>query len=121
VSTIGETVTDPFEGARHPLDPDPVRASKANAVFALGLVAVVTGPLVGGIIPATLALLLARQTHRDLVAADGFLLGAKRMRTGVRLAWTGIVLTLAALVVLSIIGLLELARQQGTDFAPNVN
>jgi len=106
---------------RHPLDPDPIRASKASAVFGLGVLAVVTGPLVGGVIPATLALLLARETHRDLVAADGFLLGAKRLRTGVRLAWAGIVLALAALVVLSIVGLLHLARQRGTDFAPTVN
>ena len=107
--------------ARHPLDPDPVRASKASAVFGLGIVALVTGPFVGGVIPATLALLLARETHRDLVAADGFLLGAKRMRNGVRLAWAGIVLALASLVAVSIMGLLHYARSRGTDFAPTVN
>jgi (hydroxyamino)benzene mutase len=106
---------------RHPLDPDPVRATKATAVLALGIVGAVTGPLVGGVIPATLALLLARESHRELVAADGFLLGARRVRNGVRLAWAGIVLAIAALVVVMIVGLLTVARQQGHDFAPTVN
>jgi hydroxylaminobenzene mutase len=106
---------------RHPLDPDPVRASKASAVLGLGVLALVTGPLLAGLIPATLALLLARETHRDLVAADGFLLGARRLRTGLRLAWAGIVLAIASLVVASIVGLLHYARQRGTDFAPTVN
>ena len=64
-------VTDP----RHPQDPDPARASKASAVLGLGVVAVLTGPLVGGVIPATIALLLARESRRDLVSAQGFLLG----------------------------------------------
>ncbi|MEU7868003.1 hypothetical protein [Dactylosporangium sp. NPDC049140] len=106
---------------RHPLDPDPVRATKANAVFGLGLLSVVTGPFLGGVIPATLALLMARDSHRELVAAEGFLLGARRLRNGVRLAWTGIVLAIAGLVVLAIIGLLHYARQRGTDFDPTVN
>jgi (hydroxyamino)benzene mutase len=106
---------------RHPLDPDPVRASKANAILGLGVLALVTGPVVGGVIPATLALLLARETHRDLVAADGFLLGARRMRNGVRLAWAGIVFAIAALIAVSIMGLVHYARSRGTDFAPTVN
>ena len=107
--------------ARHPLDPDPVRASKASAVFGLGLLSVVTGPFLGGVIPATLALLMARESHRELVAAEGFLLGARRLRNGVRLAWTGIVLSIATLVVLAILGPAGLARGRGTDFDPLVN
>ncbi|GAA2363658.1 hypothetical protein [Dactylosporangium salmoneum] len=107
---------------RHPLDPDPVRATKASAVFGLGLLSVVTGPFLGGVIPATLALLMARESHRELVAADGFLLGARRLRSGVRLAWTGIVLAIAGLVVLAIIGLLHYARHRGgADFDSTVN
>ncbi|GAA3450009.1 hypothetical protein [Dactylosporangium matsuzakiense] len=106
---------------RHPLDPDPVRATKATAVFSLGLLSVVTGPFLGGVIPATLALLMARESHQELVAAEGFLLGARRVRSGVRLAWTGIVLAIAGLVVLAIIGLLHYARQRGTDFDSTVN
>lgn len=106
---------------RHPLDPDPVRSTKANAVLGLGVLALITGPVVGGVIPATLALLLAKETHRDLVAADGFLLGARRLRQGVRLAWAGIVLAIAAIVAAIMMGLLHYARSRGTDFAPTVN
>ena len=107
--------------ARHPLDPDPVRSSKASAILGLGVLAVVTGPVIGGVIPAALALLMARETQRDLVAADGFLLGARRMRNGIRLAWAGIVLAIASLIAVTIMGLLHYARSRGTDFAPTVN
>jgi hydroxylaminobenzene mutase len=113
VTTVGEV--------RHPLDPDPVRSSKASAILGLGVLAVVTGPVVGGVIPATMALLMARETRRELVAAQGFLLGARRMRNGIRLAWAGIVLAIAALIMVSIMGLLHYARSRGTDFAPTVN
>jgi hypothetical protein len=107
--------------ARHPQDPDPVRATKASAVLGLGVLAVLTGPLVGGVIPATIALVLARESRRELVAAQGFLLGSSRLHAGVRLAWTGIVLALVALTVAAIIGLLASAGASGRDFAPTVN
>jgi (hydroxyamino)benzene mutase len=106
---------------RHPLDPDPARSSKASAILGLGVLAVVTGPVIGGVIPAALALLMARETRRDLVAADGFLLGTRRMRNGIRLAWAGIVLAIASLIAVTIMGLLHYARSRGTDFAPTVN
>jgi (hydroxyamino)benzene mutase len=106
---------------RHPLDPDPVRSTKATAVLALGIVAVVTGPLLGGVVPATLALLLARQARADVRAAQGFLLGGRRVRTGVRLSWAGIVLALGVLVVATVIGLLRLAGNGGHDYPPSVN
>jgi (hydroxyamino)benzene mutase len=106
---------------RHHLDPDPVRATKATAVLGLGVTALITGALLGGVVPAILALILARQSRRDLIAAEGYLLGAKRLRVGVRLAWTGIVLALATLTVGAIAGLLTIARQQGVDFDSTVN
>ena len=90
-------------------------------MLGLGVTALLTGVLLGGVIPAILALMLARQSRRDLIAADGFLLGAKRLRTGVRLAWSGIVLALVTLTIGAIAGLLTVARQQGVDFAPTVN
>jgi hypothetical protein len=113
MSTVGEL--------RHPLDPDPVRSSKATAVLALGLVGAVTGWLLGGLVPATLALMLARESRSDIVAARGFLVGTRRLRTGVALAWIGIVLAAATLVTASVIGLLHMARSGGTDFGPTVN
>jgi hypothetical protein len=108
-------------GIRHPLDPDPVRSTKARAVFALGLVAALTGFFLGGLIPATLALALARQARRERVASGGYLTGARRLRVGVAMAWVGIVLAATALVIASIIGLLHYADSRGSDFAPNVN
>jgi hydroxylaminobenzene mutase len=105
---------------RHPLDPDPVPSTKAGAVLALGVVAALTGVAVGGLIPAVIALLLAREARADLRDAGGFLLGGRRIRIGVGLAWAGIVLATATLVVTLIIGLLHFAGY-GRDYAPTVN
>jgi (hydroxyamino)benzene mutase len=102
--------------ARHPLDPDPVRSTKAAAVLVLGVAAAVTGPMVGGIIPATLALALARQARGDLVAGRGYLTGARHLRLGLILAWAGIGLAVTALVVASVVGLVILANGTGHDF-----
>jgi (hydroxyamino)benzene mutase len=108
--------------ARHPLDPDPVRSTKARGVLALGIVAALTGFFLGGLVPATLALLLARQARAEQVAAAGFLTGGRALRVGVALAWVGIVLAATALVIASIIGLLHYAgSRSGPDFGPNVN
>ena len=107
---------------RHPMDPDPERATKARAVFALGLVGFLTGAFLGGVIPATVALLLARQAARDAYASRGYLTGAAWIRRGRRLAWAGIVLALVTLVVLAIAGLLHLAgAPSGADFAPGTD
>ena len=84
--------------------------------------AFLTGPLVGGLIPAIIALVLAREAHRDILAAQGFLLGGRRLRIGVRLAWVGIALALTVLLVAGVSGLLVLARSSGGhDYAPTVN
>jgi hypothetical protein len=107
---------------RHPLDPDVVRSSKPTAVLALGVVAAMTGLLLGGLVPATIALLLARQARAEMLDAGGYLTGARRLRTGILLAWLGLVLAAAALVVAAIAGLLHLAGQPGgQDFAPGVD
>ncbi|PRX25906.1 hypothetical protein [Actinoplanes italicus] len=103
------------------MDPEPVPSSKARAVFALGLVGLLTGPLVGGVIPATLALLLARQSAREAYAAGGYLSGSALIRRGRGLAWAGLVLAIGALVVLLIAGLLHLAAAPGQDFAPGTD
>jgi len=107
---------------RHPLDPDPVRSRQARAVLVLGGVAAVTGFFVGGVIPATIALLLARQARPQLVRAGGFLTGGRALRTGVALAWVGIALAATGLVVATIVGLYHLAQTPtGPDYAPTVN
>jgi len=101
---------------RHPLDPDPVRSTKAAAVLALGVAAVVTGPVIGGIVPATLGLALARQARSDLIAGQGYLTGARQLRLGLTLAWVGIGLAVTALVIASVLGLISLASPTGHDF-----
>jgi len=107
---------------RHPLDPEPVRATKSRAVFALGLIALLTGPVVGGLVPATVALLLARDARREAYAAGGFLTGGIWIRRGERLAWAGLVLAATALVVATIIGVFQLANAPaGQDFSPTVD
>jgi hypothetical protein len=103
------------------MDPEPASSTKARAVFALGLTALLTGPLVGGVIPATVALLLARQTHRQQYAAGGYLTGNMWVRRGRKLAWAGIILALAALVVATIAGLLHVAGTPGQDFDTNTD
>lgn len=105
---------------RHPLDPDVVPDSKATAVLALGVVAVLTGPFVGGVVPATLALVLARQARADLRSARGFLAGARRLRTGTSLAVAGLLLAATALVVVAVVGLLGLAPDSA-DFGPEID
>lgn len=119
-----ETMSAPgtVPALRHPLDPDPVRSTKARTVFALGLVALLTGPLVGGLVPATVALTLAGQARREAYASQGFLTGSAWLDRGERLAWTGIVFAAATLVVALIAGVVTFATAPGgQDFAPGVN
>ncbi|MFG1775271.1 hypothetical protein ACGFIR_18330 [Micromonospora sp. NPDC049051] len=107
---------------RHPLDPDPTRATKARAVFALGLMGALTGLFIGGVVPATVALQLARQARREAYASGGFLTGAAWLRRGERLAWTGLVLVAVSLVAAVVLGVVRLAdTPYGQDFAPNVD
>ena len=104
------------------MDPEPAPSTKAKAVYALGLIALLTGALIGGVIPATAALLLARQAEREAFAAGGFLTGSAFVRRGRRLAWAGIILALAALVVAVIAGLLHVAGNPGgQDFNTNTD
>jgi hypothetical protein len=111
-----------WEAQRHPDDPDPVRASKARAVWWLGLLSVLTGPLVGGIVPATVALVLADAFRREAHPAGGFLTGAAVVRRGERLALTGIVLVVLALVAAALIGLFRYASTPTSpDFPPTVD
>jgi (hydroxyamino)benzene mutase len=109
-------------GSRHPLDPDPVRSTKAYAVFTLGLVSALTGPFVGGVVPATVAMLLARQARREAYASGGYLTGGTWVRRGERLAWLGIVLAATAVVAALVIGIIRLVGSPlGHDFAPSVD
>ena len=113
--------TAPHAAVRHPLDPEPVRSTKAAAVLALGIAAVVTGPLVGGIVPGAVGLMLARQASNDILASRGYLTGARHLHTGRIFAWVGIALAVTALVVASVVGILSLAAGAGQDFPDTSN
>jgi hypothetical protein len=115
-------VTADPSSRRHPLDPDPVRSTKAYAVFALGLVSALTGLFVGGLVPATVAMLLARQARREAYASGGYLTGSLWVRRGERLAWLGVVLAATAVVAALVIGVIRLAGSPaGHDFAPSID
>ncbi|WBB66361.1 hypothetical protein [Micromonospora sp. WMMD812] len=117
----GQVPVAPQE-TRHPLDPDPARATKARAVFALGLMAALTGLFVGGVVPATVALYLARQARREAFASGGFLTGAGWLRRGERLAWTGLALVAVSLVAVAVIAVVRLAEAPfGHDYPSNVD
>lgn len=88
-------------------------------MFVLGLIAVLTGPFVGGVVAATLALMLARQARREAYASGGYLTGTAWLRRGERLAWAGLVLAATTIVAAAVIGVVHLADlPAGQDFAP---
>jgi hypothetical protein len=107
---------------RHPLDPEPVRSTKAGTVFALGLVALLTGPFVGGLVPASIAIALAGQARREAYQSGGYLTGSVWLRRGEKLAWAGVALAATSLVIAIVIGVVDFAGQPaGQDFAPGVD
>ncbi|MBX6751751.1 MAG: hypothetical protein IRY85_19195 [Micromonosporaceae bacterium] len=116
-------VTAPLapSAARHPLDPDPVPSTKATAVLVLGVLALLTGPLVGGLVPAVVALGLARQARADLVASCGYLTGGERLRSGEVLALVGVGLAALALVVAALAAILAAVDPIPHDFPDTVD
>jgi hypothetical protein len=80
-----------------------------------------TAPVLGGIVPATLGLTLSRQARSDIEAGQGYLTGGRQVRLGRILAWTGLVIAVAALVAYSVIGLLSLASGGAQDFPPTTD
>ncbi|MBB5870539.1 hypothetical protein F4553_003918 [Allocatelliglobosispora scoriae] len=106
---------------RHPEDPDPVRDSKASATFWLGVLAVVTGVTIGGLVPATVALVLGAQARRELSEGAGWRQGGRLVVAGERLAWVGLGLAAAAIVTAVVIGLVRMGSAPAHDFPPSIN
>jgi hypothetical protein len=85
-------------------------------------VGALTGLFVGGIVPASIALLMARQARREAYTSGGYLTGGVWVRRGERLAWAGVLLGVTALVVAVVIGIFDFAGSPvGPDFAPTVD
>ncbi|MFD0558338.1 hypothetical protein FB566_3640 [Stackebrandtia endophytica] len=74
------SVSSTSAAARHPADPDPVPSTKASAAYALSVIAVLTAPMIGGVIPALLAMRMAKQADAEIAHSRGFLLGAAKSR-----------------------------------------
>src|SRR3954454_23839203 len=106
---------------RHPADPEPVRDTKAVAAYVLGWVALVTGPLVRGIVPAIVALSLARQARAEIEDGAGWRTGAHLVTRGERLAWAGLILAALAVAVAVTIGVLMRSADPVHDFPPGVD
>ncbi len=105
---------------RHPDDPDIAPNSKAAAAFCLGVLGAATGFMIGGLIPATVALVLARQARADIDTGAGWLTGHRHLLWAQRLAWTGIALAAIALSALLVFRLLtDLGGER--DFPPTVD
>jgi hydroxylaminobenzene mutase len=100
-------------GVRHPDDPDPVESTKVVGALTLAVLGVMFSPFVGGVIPAVLALVLARQAEADIRESEGFLLGAGRLGLIRRLAWTALGVAAAVVVVLLLVWVVALARSAG--------
>ncbi|GIH04278.1 hypothetical protein Rhe02_23450 [Rhizocola hellebori] len=105
---------------RHPDDPDIAPNSKAAAAFCLGVLGAATGIMLGGLIPATVALVLARQARADIDAGAGWQTGHRQLKWAHRLAWTGIALAFVAISTLVIVRLLQGAVGE-QDFPPTVD
>ncbi len=108
-------------GSRHPDDPDVVRSTKAVAVLVLGIVAALTGPLLGGLVPAAIALTLAGPLRSELVAGRGYLTGSRQLSWGVALSWTGVVLATLTVVSVAMIFAIRAIVDTGMDFPDTSN
>jgi hypothetical protein len=106
---------------RHPDDPDTVLDTKAVVVFCLGLLGAATGLALGGVIPASVALVLARQGAREIKEAEGWRTGVGYLVWGRRLAWIGLGLAAGSLVILVAIHLFQGIGGTHQDFPPTVD
>jgi hypothetical protein len=106
---------------RHPDDPEPIRDSKAVTAYVLGWIALATGLLIGGIVPAVVALALARQARDEIAESEGWRTGGRLAARGVFLAWAALGLAALAVCVAITIGVLVRAASPGHDFPPGID
>ncbi|HZM75135.1 MAG TPA: hypothetical protein VFC19_05375 [Candidatus Limnocylindrales bacterium] len=106
---------------RHPDDPDITPDTKVVAAFCLGILGATTGLALGGAVPATIALLLARQGARELEEGRGWRTGARYLVWARRLAWLGLGLAAISLATLVAVRLLQDAGANVKDFPPTVD
>ncbi|MCW2506077.1 MAG: hypothetical protein JWO79_4361 [Actinomycetia bacterium] len=120
VAPVGPRYTGPPD-LRHPLDPDVRPSTKASAVLFLGVVAVSMMLCVGGVVPAILALALARSARAELRASQGFLTGEKMVRAGIVLSWIAIAVSSVLVISAVVYLLIRFGADSGPSFGTNVN
>jgi hypothetical protein len=106
---------------RHPDDPDIVLDSKAAAALCLAVLGFATGVLVGGAIPATIALVMARQASAELQSGEGWRSGARFVLWARGLAWAAIGLAAIGVMLLLAVHVLQDVGITGRDYPENVN
>jgi hydroxylaminobenzene mutase len=74
----------------------------------LGITGMLTAPLLGGIVPGLLAVILASSGRRELVAAEGWLTGHRQLAAGRVLGLTAVWVALTVAVALTVQWLLGL-------------
>jgi hypothetical protein len=111
----------PVEELRHPLDPDIRTSTKATGVLALGITGLLLMFCVGGAVPASLALALARSARAELDESEGFLTGDRALRAGVLMSWIALAGSIIVLVVFLIVVLLTYGAEPPPEFGDNVD
>jgi hypothetical protein len=106
---------------RHPLDPDVRTSTKAGAVLFLGVTSVLMMMCVGGVVPAILAVVIARTARAEIDASHGFLRGEKMLRAGVILSWLAIIVSTIVLVTAVVYALVVFGADTGPQFGQDVN
>jgi len=110
----------PAAALRHPLDPDVRTSTKAVAVLVLGLVALLLMFCGGGVVPAAVALRLARSARAEIQASAGFLGGGGALRAGVISSWIALAVSVVVLVAV-LVGLLTTAVGAGPEYGEDVD
>ncbi len=80
-------------------------SSKAAGMLVLSLFALLTAPMLGGVVPAITALAMDDATSRQIDASQGFLLGVPLVRAARVCSYVAITLSGLCLVALSIFAL----------------
>jgi hypothetical protein len=78
----------------------PKPSSAAGWSLALGIVGVLTAPLLGGIVPGALAVVLSAAARREIVESAGWLTGSGRLTAGRVLGWIAVWVAITMAVAL---------------------
>lgn len=83
-----------------PVGARPKPSSAAGWSLALGIVGVLTAPLLGGIVPGALAVVLSAAARREIVESAGWLTGSGRLTAGRVLGWIAVWVAITMAVAL---------------------